>query len=309
MKFTIKKEHHGKRIDAVLAERSPTHSRAWWQTQIKEARVLVGDQKVGNDYRVSTGDVISIQDPPPLPARESNLLFTAINIVDLTDDFIVIEKPSGLLTHPVDAHDKTSTLAEWVTTQYPEIKNVGDDALRPGIIHRLDKEVSGLMLIARTQFAFDYFKQQFTDRLIKKEYTALAHGVLEKSHDTINFRVTRSKRTGAMASLPVSSSEGKEAATEYDVRQKFTHATLVSVFPLTGRTHQIRVHFFAINHPLVGDPLYKSSTNSDALDSHVSRIFLHSTQLTFTDPYGETHTYSSPLPNELQQCLNNLTKL
>jgi len=185
------------------------------------------------------------------------------------------------------------------------VKKVGDDEKRAGIVHRLDKFTSGVLITAKTQKAFEHLKAQFKERKTTKEYTALVHGTMPKPYDTITLTIGRSKSTGKMAARPESQG-GKSAITHYEVVDQFPHHALLNVKIETGRTNQIRAHMFAIKHPIVGDPLYKQR---DQKLMNIDRIFLHSRELTITLPSGETKTFTAPIPKKLKEVLKSIPKL
>lgn len=245
-------------------------------------------------------------------------------IIFENDDYLIINKPAGLIVHG-GANITEPVLTDWLKTKYPQIENVGDDPIRPGIVHRLDKEASGLMIVAKTQSAFEYFKKQFQKRKIVKKYLALAHGKISKDEDVITFPIKRSKDGYKMAALPVSSEtisdknkpnnrdrgtlraqeDSKEAITEFCVLHRYINYTLLDVKIKTGRTHQIRVHFYAYGHPLVGDPLYwtkKTKVKNEKIK--LGRIFLTAYELSFKDPNGEKQKFTLDLSEDLQNFLN-----
>lgn len=242
-------------------------------------------------------------------------------IIEETETYVVIEKPAGLAVHP-EQHEttaaellETETVAGWVVAEYPEAYGVGEYSNRPGIVHRLDKDTSGLMVIARTQPMFEHLKKQFQDRSVKKKYVALVHGHLPVPHGFLDFKIARAK-DGRMAARPnvtevtlknvMAIQDGREALTEFSVAKEFVNYTLVDVTLHTGRTHQIRVHMFAYNHPLVGDPLYFNKKAKRDLDKQLGRVFLHSTELSFADLAGTEVSFTSPLPKILTNLLAEL---
>ncbi len=241
-------------------------------------------------------------------------------------DCLVINKPAGLAVHGGGNLQET-TLADLLLERYPEISTVGDDPVRPGIVHRLDKEVSGLMVIAKNQASFDNLKQQFKDRDVNKEYTALVHGRLANDDGEINFPIKRASDGYKMAAMPLNTEEllsrrspknrdqgnlegffkARAAKTAYQIEKRLINFTLVRVQIKTGRTHQIRVHFFALGHPLVGDGLYynkKSKAHNAKIG--LGRIFLYARRLSFKGRDGETREFSLEMPESLEECLKKL---
>jgi 23S rRNA pseudouridine1911/1915/1917 synthase len=245
-------------------------------------------------------------------------------IIFENDDYIVINKPAGLIVHGGPGIDE-EVLTDWLRKYYPEIENIGDDPLRPGIVHRLDKEASGLMIIAKNKKSFDHFKKLFKNRRITKKYLALAHGQISKEEDLIAFPIKRSKDGYRMAALPVSSEtisdknkpnnrdrgtiraqeESKEAITEFSVLKRYINYTLLEVKIKTGRTHQIRVHLYAYGHPLLGDPLYHTKkTKVKNQKVNLNRIFLVANEIAFKDLNGEKQSFLVELPSDLKLFLD-----
>lgn len=213
-------------------------------------------------------------------------------------DVLVINKSAGLLVHPAIGKDE-ETLAELLVERFPEIKGVGERPERPGIIHRLDQDVSGVMVVARNQKAYDFLKKQFQERTMKKEYIGLVHGNMSKDEETIRFKIARSREKARMVARP-ESQEGREAVTHYEVIDRWRNYDLLKIRIETGRTHQIRVHMHALGHPLVGDPIYKIK---GIKSKEIGRVFLHAAKLTLTLPSGEVKTFEAPLPKELEDLL------
>jgi 23S rRNA pseudouridine1911/1915/1917 synthase len=238
-------------------------------------------------------------------------------------DCLVINKPAGLAVHG-GGNISEETLADLLVKKYPEIKNVGDDPSRPGIVHRLDMEVSGLMVIAKNQLSFENLKRQFKKREINKEYIALVYGKLQNDEGEINFPIKRASTGHKMAAMPIQavdllsrktptsrdqgniagSFKAREALTTYKTLQKFVNYTLLKVKIKTGRTHQIRVHFFAYGNPLVGDPLYntkKTRLKNEKLK--LGRVFLMACHLAFKDLQGEKKDFKLELSEDLKKFL------
>lgn len=303
--FEVNDTQVGERLDVFLSEVLEL-PRGKTQKLIKSSSVRVGDEVGKPGYKVKEGDLIEVRNEI---AIESSIEKTGpgFNVLHEDDDVLVIDKPAGLLVHRANAEDTSWTLVDALLKRNPEIAGVGDaPEERPGIVHRLDKTASGVMVVAKNQAAFDHLKRQFVDRLAKKEYTALVYGQMEQAAGEINFRIGRSKRSGKMVALPEESKEGREAITLYDVIQEYSTTSLLKVQIKTGRTHQIRAHMQAIDHPIVGDPLYKKKQMKNINPIELDRIFLHAAKLTIELPCGETKTFEAPLPDELQEVLTNL---
>lgn len=234
-----------------------------------------------------------------------------IEIVKDEKDYLVINKPAGLLVHKTEANEP-DTLAAWLVNKYPTIKKVGESPVRPGIVHRLDKEASGLLVVAKNQKMFEHLKKQFKDRTIDKEYLVLVHGVVSKDTDIIDFEIDRGKE-GKMVARPRTDKfsvdkvkdlqEGKDAITEIFVEKRYARFTLLRVKIYTGRTNQIRVHLLAHSHPVVGDTLYYNRKLNRSKDLQLGRVFLHAAKLGFNDLKGERQNFESKLPKELYNFL------
>ncbi|QQS60626.1 RluA family pseudouridine synthase [Candidatus Falkowbacteria bacterium] len=310
--FSVKDDSVGKRIDSWLAEQLQ-QPRNQIRNFLEKNDVLIRGRVVSSHYLVRAGDSISfkLKENPVVEISkekpdESKKLFSKIKVIAETNDYVVLNKPAGLLMHPA-SNVNAASLVDWLLQTYPKIRQVGEDPLRPGIMHRLDREVSGLVVVAKNQNSFDDLKHQFKSRLIKKEYTALVHGADMPDEGEINFLIERSTQGYKMAAKPLSQS-GKTASTTFTVVQRFHNYTLLSVHIKTGRTHQIRAHFSAYNHPVVGDDLY-TGFKLRALNKKLAlgRIFLVATNLSFTDLKGKRQDFSIKIPSNLQKFLTTLT--
>ncbi len=221
-------------------------------------------------------------------------------IIFENNDFLVVNKPAGLMVHGVQvssgrrmdkARAAEPTLVDWLIARYPKIKNVGDDpALRPGIVHRLDKTTSGVMIIAKTQASFEQLKKLFQEHRMQKTYVALVCGALRNKKGTITAPI--GIKNGSLKLSIHSSKMAKPAITDYVVIQHLGDQALLRVHPRTGRTHQIRVHLASMGHPIVGDTLYGKKTRSSA----APRLMLHATALAFSDDRGNRFEFEAPLP-------------
>lgn len=228
---------------------------------------------------------------------------TEPKIIYEEEDFAVVNKPASLIVHHATVagvESRESSLADWIAEKYPETKTVGDDpATRPGIVHRLDKDTSGVMIIARTQEAFLFFKNLFQTKLIKKTYLALVYGTPRDTKGVIDKPIGLNSGSVKRTVFIKNAKMVKEAVTEYAVEKSFEiggmPVSLVKVFPQTGRTHQIRVHMASIGCPIVGDKLYGSKKETVPL----ARQFLHADSIEFPTPRGNRLTMSADLPEEL----------
>lgn len=336
----VNKKSNNLRLDIFLAKKLQlTRSRA--QKMILDGLITVRDRypkKAGD--RVKENDKIKINEGHKQEMNNKKLINKPtnkqrgggkrckINIEIITEDpdYLVINKPSGLLTHPTLANEPMS-VASILAKKYPEIKKVGEDPLlispllserkkslapnRPGIIHRLDKEASGLLVVTRTQKMFEHLKQQFKNREIEKEYLVLVHGKVNKDWDEINFPIKRTKNSGRIAAIPkikrgIITEEGREALTEFTVEKRLVNFTLLRVKIHTGRTHQIRAHLLAYNHPVVGDPIYYQKKQKRKWDEKCGRLFLHCCKLGFVDLENNKKKFEIILPNELNNFLKEI---
>jgi 23S rRNA pseudouridine1911/1915/1917 synthase len=221
-------------------------------------------------------------------------------------NFIVVNKPAGLPVHSRGAVSGR-TLVGWLIKNYPEIEGVGDEPkIRPGIVHRLDKETSGVMVVARTQESFEVLKHLFKTRQVAKKYFALVRGRITKKSGVIELPIGTLKSHGVKRTVLQKHAKNiKSASTAFRVLERFRDATLVEVFPKTGRMHQIRVHFAAIGHPVLGDRLYGGAPGAMF---GLKRQFLHASSLSFSYPEGRRFTFEASLPEDLKAFLAELRK-
>jgi 23S rRNA pseudouridine1911/1915/1917 synthase len=290
----------GERVDRAVALITGW-SRGDVQTMLDAGTILVDGSIVAKSYKLRAGAVVELlgepaPDTPPAPDPS-----IAVDVRDASADVIVVAKPAGLVVHPGAGHDG-GTLVNGLLARYPEIAGVGDP-MRPGIVHRLDRDTSGLMLVARSQQGYDALVAQLSAREVERQYVALVWGRLASRRGLIDAPIGRS--TARRTRMAVRG-EGKEARTEYEVHATFDDpvCSLVHCRLQTGRTHQIRVHFDAIGHPVVGDATYGGLREPLRID----RPFLHAAVLAFDDPAtGERRRFEEPLPPELQTILDDLT--
>lgn len=298
----IQEEQANVRLDQFLPQILEI-SRSQIQKLIKQEVILVNDKPAKTKTLLETGDRISYKEPDATPFVKTAEI-PILDIVYEDDDLLVINKQSGLLVHEALKDECRPTVVDGVLALYPDIAKIGDDPKRPGIVHRLDKDVSGLMVVAKTQEAFEALKNQFKNRTVHKEYFALVYGTVPKETDEITLKIGRSKSKGRMVARS-GDQEGKEAKTQYDVLRRFATATYLNVQIFSGRTHQIRVHLQAIGYPVVGDKLYKvRGMKVNEID--LGRLFLHSHKLGIHLMNGEEKIFDAPLPEKLSELLEKL---
>ena len=233
-----------------------------------------------------------------------------IPIIYKDDDIIVINKPAGLTVHKKSPQDLQETVAGLLVLQFPELADVGEakggpGPPRPGIVHRLDKYTSGVMVIARNQKTYEWLKKQFKEGRVKKEYIALVHGHMKEDRGTIDAPIgSLGLKKTAIQRAHSSVRKWRKARTDWHVEKQLENFTLVSVHPKTGRTHQIRVHFASIGHPIVCDKLYGGRNTPCPME--LSRFFLHAKQITFTQQDKTKVEFSADLPEELALLLDSL---
>lgn len=289
------------RLDRYLAERLAGRSRAEIQRWIEQGAVLVNGSVSRASRRVLAGDRIEVVTPEPLP---SGLVAEAISLTILyeDEDLIAVDKPAGMVVHPAAGHEG-GTLVNAILHHCPDIQGVGG-VQRPGIVHRLDKDTSGMILVAKNDAAHRHLQAQFKARTIAKTYLAVVHGRLNPSQGRIDAPIGRDPRQRQrMAVVPIAA--GREAVTDYITQIDWGVASLIAAQPRTGRTHQIRVHFASLGHPLVGDTTYGPRRDP----FHLGRHFLHAHRLQFQRPSdGAPLDLRSQLPPELQALVDRLNR-
>jgi 23S rRNA pseudouridine1911/1915/1917 synthase len=285
-------EHAGRRLDHFLQEQFPEHSRSRLQEWIRHGRVLVDGEVRKSSYTLRGGETVSLEPeaPPPLKAFAEEI---PLEVLYLDDDVIAINKPAGMVVH-AGARQHSGTLTNALLHRFGELSNVsGED--RPGIVHRIDKETSGVLLVARNDTAHRRLAEQFASREVEKTYLTLVQGDVRQNEGRIDRRITRDpvRRVRMTANRET----GRTALTFYRVLDRFGGRwTYLEVRIGTGRTHQIRVHLSSIGHPVAGDTLYGAAA------AGYGRFFLHAWRIRFAQPTtGESRTVEAPLPNELER--------
>ena len=285
----------GERVDRFLANECPDLSRTRIKRLIVDGEVTIDGQATNAGYRLRTGQSVEIRVPEPAP---SHLLPQAIPISVLYEDehLLVVDKPAGMAVHPGVGHPD-STLLNAILGLDSQIESVGGQT-RPGLVHRLDKDTSGLVLVAKTDESHEHLSAQFKDRTVSKGYLALVVGYPEPAEAIIDAPVGRDPHDRKKMAIV---DDGRPASTLYRTIQRYRGCSYIDVRPKTGRTHQVRVHFASVGHPIVGDVMYGRS------DPRLERHFLHASSLEFAHPAtGERVEIHAPLPNDLQAVLDGL---
>jgi 23S rRNA pseudouridine1911/1915/1917 synthase len=304
-RFIASAEDAGRRLDLYLASRLPDLSRTRIQELIDQGRVRVCERLARRAHRVMAGDTIEIEvlPRPPLRAAPEEI---PIDVLYEDEDVIAVNKPAGMVVH-AGAGATRGTLVNALLHHFGTLSTAGGN-LRPGIVHRLDRGTSGAMIVARNDVAHRVLGEQFRSRAVKKTYIALLHGRLARDAGTIDRPITRDpqRRTRMTARL----AHGRAAQTDWRVLLRLGNFTLVEAHPRTGRTHQIRAHFVATGHPLVGDTLYGAPRQVHAGGASLKplgRVFLHAARLSFAHPRtGASIEIRAPLDAGLHNYLNEL---
>ncbi|MFC1860966.1 RluA family pseudouridine synthase [Chloroflexota bacterium] len=292
--FTI--ESPGVRLDKYVGDRCPELSRTHAQKLILEGCITVNDRPAKASLKLETGDSVSISIPPPPPTPLTPEAIP-LSIIYEDNDVLVIDKPPGLTVHPAPGHPD-HTLVNAILAHFPHLADIGG-SLRPGIVHRLDKDTSGVMLVAKNSMAQANLAEQFATRAVKKEYMVLVRGHLIPESGIIEAPLGRDPANRKRMAVVT---RGREARTAYRVIRYIRDYTLLEITPETGRTHQIRVHLAAIGFPVVGDTTYGGKS------PHVSRQFLHASRLGFKLPStGEFVEFESALPPDLERALREIS--
>jgi 23S rRNA pseudouridine1911/1915/1917 synthase len=297
----VSAEDAGKRLDVFLQEQLPQYSRSRLQDWIKAGRVRVNETGARASYRLRGGEAIAVEPAglPPLRAWAEDL---PLKILYQDDDVIAVDKPAGMVVH-AGAGQHSGTLVNALLHHFGSLSAAGGEE-RPGIVHRLDRYTSGVLLVARTDAAHRGLAEQFATRKVEKVYLALVHGAVKQEQGRIEKPISRdpAKRIRMTARR----AEGRAAITEYRVLGRFAGFTYLEVRIKTGRTHQIRAHFASLGHPVAGDRLYGAPAQV-AGQPPLERTFLHAHRVRFAQPAtGAVITVESPLPRELAAWMENL---
>ena len=311
-------EEIGKRLDHYLLGHLTKYSRSRLQSFIRSGQILVNGNKCKTGYSLEMNDIIQVD----VLKEESNLKKLTpenlnLSIVHEDESIVVINKPAGIIVHP-GAGINSGTVANGLAYHFRKLSNVNGD-LRPGIVHRLDKDTSGLMVIAKTNRAHTFLADQFKDRKVKKKYIGLTWGLWDNANGEINEPLLRDKKDPTKYSV---NANGKISITKYEVDKIFRHFSLVSFFPLTGRTHQIRVHASYCGHPIFGDEKYgggisRSKGFLPEFNSHYKKMIqkfnrhaLHAEKLELIHPTNKQIVkFGAPLPKEYLDLVKSINLL
>ncbi len=306
-RFTASAEDAGRRLDLYLASRLPDLSRTRIQELIDQGRVHISERLARRAQRVMPGDIIDIEilPRPPLRAAPEEI---PLDVLYEDEDVIVVNKPAGMVVH-AGAGAARGTLVNALLHHFGKLSSLGGN-LRPGIVHRLDRGTSGAMVVARNDVAHRLLAEQFRSRAVSKTYVALLHGRISRDAGTIERPISRDpqRRTRMTARL----GHGRAAQTDWRVLLRLGNLSLIEAEPRTGRTHQIRAHFAAAGHPLVGDTLYGAPRQVRAGGASLNplgRVFLHAARLSFAHPRtGATIEVQAPLDPGLREYLKELAQ-
>ncbi|MCH8815391.1 MAG: RluA family pseudouridine synthase [Chloroflexi bacterium] len=290
-------DRSGERVDTFIARRQPELSRSRIRHLVNEGLVTIDGKQVKPSVKVNNGALVTVNVPPPVEI-ELEPEEIPLNIIYQDENVIVVDKPAGLTVHPAPGHPR-GTLVNALLAICPDLRGIGG-TLRPGIVHRLDKDTSGLIVVAKNDRASRALQTQLKEREVKKTYVALVRGVPEPAEGMIDAPIGRNPRNRKKMAVVAN---GRDSQTKYRVVEVLAEGeyALIEAQPITGRTHQIRVHMAAIKHPIVGDSTY--GKRSDLVD----RQFLHASKLDFAMPVSQRRIeFESPLPIDLRQALLRL---
>ncbi|HJE96370.1 MAG TPA: RluA family pseudouridine synthase [Ligilactobacillus acidipiscis] len=294
-KFNVTKQKG--RLDQVLSAAFPEFSRSMIKKLLLDGKILVNGQQEKPRYQVKDGDQVTINEPEvhklDLVAQDIPL-----DIVYEDDDVLVVNKPAGMVVHPAPGHPD-QTLVNALLYHCPLSKING--TFRPGIVHRIDRDTSGLLMVAKNDHAHHSLAQQLKDKTTSRYYIALVHGIIKEDHGTVNAPLARSPKDRKKQAVVAG---GRRAVTHFEVLRRYQNYTLVKCRLETGRTHQIRVHLKYIGHPVAGDPVYGPKKTLAGPGQ-----FLHAAELGFTHPVTKKRLdFKAPLPNYFKKTIDDLDK-
>ncbi|WP_371369273.1 Ribosomal large subunit pseudouridine synthase D [Sporomusa rhizae] len=296
--LTVTQDEQGTRLDVLLTSRFPELSRSHLQKIVADGFVLVNNKQAKSNYKVQTNDIITISFPEAKPI-EIQAEAIPLEVLYEDVDIIVINKPRGMVVHPA-AGNYAGTLVNALLEHCKDLSGINGE-IRPGIVHRLDKDTSGVMVAAKNDQAHLNLAEQIKNRTASRKYWAIVHGIIAEEQGIINAPIGR--HPSDRKKMAVTFSNSKEAITRFRVIERFVNYTLVECKLQTGRTHQIRVHMQYINHPVVGDPKYGPEKKRFAITGQA----LHSAELSLKHPTtGDDMLFTAPLPPDMAIILTQL---
>lgn len=299
--YKITKNEAGIRIDKLIGELEKEISRTAIQRMIEEGSILVNEKQVKTSYKVAEGDIITINEGKP---QEADLLPQDIplDIIYEDEDILIINKEKGMVVHPGNGNPDGTLVNAVMAKCKGSLSGIGGK-IRPGVVHRIDKDTSGLVIIAKNDKAHINISEQIKNREVKKVYVALVRGVISENEAVINMPIGRSTKDRKKMAV---SRNGKEAITEFEVLKRYKDFTYIKLNIKTGRTHQIRVHMSEIGHPVVGDEVYSNGKNPFGVRGQM----LHAKELEFVHPTTNKKVkFEAPLPKYFEDILEELDKL
>ena len=298
-KFVVQNDFN-KRIDSYLANIEPDLSRSTIQRLIEQENILVNDKKPKSSYKVQEGDIILLNEEPPKEV-ELKAQDIPIEVIYEDDDIIVVNKPKGLVVHPANGNPDGTLVNALMSMCKDSLSGIGGE-IRPGIVHRIDKDTSGILVVAKNDKAHINLSEQIKNHEIEKTYIALVRGIVKENEATINMPIARSTKDRKKMAVV---REGKNAITHFKVLKRFfnSNCTLLEVKIETGRTHQIRVHLAQIKYPIVGDNVYSNGKN----DWGIKGQCLHAKSLRFKHPTsGKEMFLEAELPPYFKNLIDNV---
>lgn len=294
IEFDVDHSCENKRLDAFISEMNSDLSRSFAQKLIEKEFISVNGTPTKSKYKLKVGDHIegSIPEPEPLDVIAENI---PLKIIYEDECLIVVDKPAGMVVHPAPGHTK-GTLVNALLYHCKDLTGIGG-VERPGIVHRLDKDTSGIVAVAKTESTFKSIATQFHDRKIKKVYLALVKGFLRQMQGTIDSPIGRHKILRKKMAID---DDGRESQTRYELIKQYDGFAYIRLHPSTGRTHQIRVHMASMGNPVLGDDLYGGKTVRGAI---MKRQALHAHKLELEYPEGRSIKLESPLPEDILKCI------
>ena len=297
LEYFIDSNHNALRLDVFLAKSQDEFSRSRLKKLIELGHVFVNDSPAQAKQKLKAGDkiILNISEPSVSGIMPESI---PLNIIYEDEQMLAINKTAGMVVHPAPGHAK-GTLVNALLNHCSDLSGIGGVA-RPGIVHRLDKDTSGIVLVAKTEAAHRALSSQFKDRTIKKTYLALVRGAVKSSSGIINTSIGRHKTN--RKKMTASCNQGRQAETCYEVLETFGHFSYLKLFPKTGRTHQIRVHLASIHHPVLGDKLYGGILTGPYLK--IARQALHAFRIEITHPVSQKSlAFEAPIPTDIKNYL------